>query len=60
MVFDDTLPNVNESLFTTNNNWTDFYANTKEIIPLNAPETHGKIVSMHCFSNADHTGDQLT
>ncbi len=31
MVFDDTLPNVDESLFTTNNNWMDFYANTKEI-----------------------------
>jgi hypothetical protein len=60
MVFDDTLPNVDESLFTTNKDWTDFYIDAKEIIPPNAPEPRGRPVSMYCFCDADHAGDQLT
>jgi hypothetical protein len=37
MVFDDTLPNIDESAFTPCN-WGEFYHDAKEAIPINASE----------------------
>jgi hypothetical protein len=59
MVFDDTLPNLNLASFPVAN-WTEFYRDAKEEIPLNAPEPLGKEVNMYCFCDADHAGDRLT
>ncbi len=38
--------------------WTEFYRDAKEEIPLNAPEPLGKEVNMYCFCDADHAGDR--
>jgi hypothetical protein len=58
MVFDDTLPNVDLANFPVAD-WTEFYHDAKEEIPLNAPEPLGKEVNMYCFCDADHAGDCL-
>jgi hypothetical protein len=60
MVFDDTLPTIDESIFQTNADWTDFYLDAKEHIPTNAPEPRGNAVNMYCFCDSDHAGDRLT
>jgi hypothetical protein len=49
MLFDDTLPHINESKFPAAD-WTEFYQDAKE----------GKEVNMYCFCDADHAGDHLT
>jgi hypothetical protein len=60
MVFDDILPTIDESIFQTNADWTDFYLDAKEHIPTNAPEPRGNEVNMYCFCDSDHAGDRLT
>lgn len=59
MVFDDTLPKIDLSSFPVAD-WTEFYRDAKEEIPINAPEPLGKEVHMYCCCNADHAGDHLT
>jgi hypothetical protein len=59
MVFDDTIPNIDETKFPIAD-WTEFYRDAKEEIPPNAPEPRGKEVHMYCFCDADHAGDRLT
>jgi hypothetical protein len=59
MVFDDTVPNIDESRFTKAD-WTEFYHHASESIPPNAPEPKGKSVNMYAFVDADHAGDKIT
>jgi hypothetical protein len=59
MVFDDTLPNIDLASFPVAD-WTEFYRDAREEIPLNAPEPLGKEVNMYYFCDADHAGDHLT
>ena len=40
--------------------WTDFYGDVKEDVPLNAPEALGKPVQIIAFFDSDHAGDKLT
>jgi hypothetical protein len=58
MVFDDTLPNIDLESFPVAD-WTEFYRDAREEIPLNAPEPLGKEVNMYYFCDADHAGDHL-
>jgi hypothetical protein len=60
MVFDDTLPNFDESIFQQNVDWSDFYHDATEKIPPNAPEPRGHPVNMYCFCDSDHAGDLVT
>ncbi len=55
MVFDDTLPNIDESQFLCHD-LAEFYRDAKEYIPLNALKPWGKEVRMYCFCDADHAG----
>lgn len=41
MVFDDTLPNVDECMFSTHD-WSSFYPDATEQKPINAPVPRGK------------------
>ncbi len=59
MVFDDNLPNIDERRFRPAN-WTAFYRDAKEAIPLNVPEPQGRAVSIYAFVDADHAGDKIT
>jgi hypothetical protein len=41
-------------------NWTEFYGNVKEAIPLDMPEPLGKDVDVRMMCDSDHAGDQKT
>ena len=41
-----------------NHDWTSFYGNNKEAVPLNAPEPRGKSVQLCAMVDSDHTGDK--
>jgi hypothetical protein len=60
MVFDDTLPNIDKSIFQQNPDWSEYYCDAQEKIPLNAPKPRGKPVRMYCFCDSDHAGDRVT
>jgi hypothetical protein len=60
MVFDDTLPNFDKTIFQQNADWSNFYHDATEKIPPNAPEPRGHPVNMYCFCDFDHAGDRVT
>ena len=37
--------------------WSRYYPNVKEAIPLNAPKPLGMAMQMTCYINSDHAGD---
>ena len=39
--------------------WTDFYQQSKELIPPDMPKPRGKAVQTTCFVDSDHAGDQV-
>jgi hypothetical protein len=59
IVLDASRPKIDESRFMKQD-WTDFYHDAKEPIPLNAPEPRGNAVIMSCFIDANHAGDRVT
>ena len=59
LAFDPTHPDIDEARFE-HHDWHDFYRGAKELIPGNAPEPRGNVVSTHCFVDADHAGNRVT
>jgi hypothetical protein len=59
MVFDDTLPTFDATSFPPCD-WTEFYPEAEEAIPLNVPETRGNGVVTSAFVDADHAGCKVT
>jgi hypothetical protein len=59
MVFDDAYLNWSDSDFTTYD-WTDFYGNISEEIPLNAPVPRTKPVQMNVFVDVNHARNKIT
>ena len=59
LVFDDTVPEIDESRFHKCN-WSEFYPGAEEVIPPDMPEARGKHVKMTCFVDADHAGCKET
>ena len=59
LVFDDTLPGVDERRFTECD-WSEFYPDAAEAIPTDCPPEKGKPVLMYCFCDADHAGCKQT
>ena len=59
MVFDDTIPKWDENRFVKYD-WTEFYQDSKELIPTNMPEPRGHEVEINCFVDTDHAGDRIT
>ncbi|MGH3053397.1 MAG: Ty1/Copia family ribonuclease HI, partial [Gaiellaceae bacterium] len=59
MVFDDTRANIPETKFKRCD-WTEFYRDATESIPVNAPRALGNYVQMNCFVDANHAGDRVT
>lgn len=53
------MPCVDDSQFTEED-WSSFYKDAQEVIPLNAPEPLGNEVLVSCFLHADHAGNHLT
>jgi hypothetical protein len=60
MVFDPTVPEINESCFPLEDWSSTPYGNFKESIPGNAPEARGRGFVIRAFVDADHAGDCLT
>ena len=48
----------NEKGLVIKYNWHDFYHNTKETLPSNAPEARGDPVKISCFVDTNHAGNQ--
>jgi hypothetical protein len=40
--------------------WTEFYHDAKESIPLDAPQPRGHAVQINAFVDADHAGNKIT
>jgi len=40
--------------------WTDFYRDAKEEVPVNMPEPLGKEAEIHCFVDANHASDKVS
>ena len=59
IVFDSCDPGADEARFE-NVDWTDFYGDVKEELPLKMPEPRGNPVTMSCFVDADHAGNCVT
>jgi hypothetical protein len=59
MVFDDTEPSFDSSELKECN-WSKFYPDPEEAIPMDVPEPRGKSVVLSCFVDADHAGCCVT
>lgn len=59
IIFDEQRVAWDEAEFPTYD-WTDFYRDIKEPLPLNAPTPRGNAVQINCFVNADHAGNKVT
>ncbi len=59
LVLDPAYPQVDDSHFIQAD-WSEFYPDAKELIPLNAPEPRGNPIMISCFVDADHAGNLVT
>ena len=59
LIFDTQHTTVDKHFFAAHN-WYDFYRDSKEAIPEEAPTPRGNVVSTHCFVDVDHAGDMST
>ena len=60
LAFDPRHPVIDENQFPPKADWHDFYREAKEQIPDDAPPPRGRMVSMHCFVDADHASNKVT
>ena len=56
---DPSYPEIDHSVFKECD-WSEFYRDVKEAIPVNAPEPHGKEVDIRMFVDSDHAGDEVS
>jgi hypothetical protein len=59
MVFDDTEPEYDERRFK-HCDWSEYYPDAREILPVGMPPQRGRPVVMSCFVDADHAGCRVT
>jgi hypothetical protein len=59
MVFDERMPEIDESLFLQVD-WKDFYSEAGEETPPKMPKPRGKALKISCFVDADHAGNVVT
>ena len=59
LVFEEIKPTFKESAFNQCD-WSEFYPEAQEAIPLNMPEPKGNSVNITVFVDADHAGDRAT
>jgi hypothetical protein len=59
LVFDPTYPKINMDSFPQFN-WTKFYSNAEEAIPVDKPEPMGRDVNVRMMCGSDHAGDKWT
>ena len=59
LYFDPVSPLISEDRFHKFD-WEDFYRDSKEAIPDDMPKPRDKIMTTHCFVDANHTADKVT
>jgi hypothetical protein len=59
LIFDPTYPNINMGQFPQYN-WTKFYGNVEEAIPVDMPEPLSKDFDVRMMCDSDHAGDKRT
>ena len=60
LAFDSHAPDIDESFFYANADWTDFYGDVTEELPPNMPEPRGHPVIISAFVDANHAGNVVT
>jgi hypothetical protein len=60
MVFDETWPDFAETSNFGCGDWSEYYPDAREAIPLDMPGPRGNPVTMSAFVDADHAGDTVT
>jgi hypothetical protein len=59
LIFNPTYPKIDMGQFPQYN-WTKFYGNVEEAIPVDMPEPLGKDVDVRMMCDSDHAGDKKT
>ncbi|KAG7370183.1 reverse transcriptase RNA-dependent DNA polymerase [Nitzschia inconspicua] len=59
IVMDPTYPTIDLSRFNDGVDWSNFYGDVKEALPLNMPKPRGKPLVMRLFVDSDHAADKL-
>jgi hypothetical protein len=59
LAFDPSHPDIDEARFQKSD-WQEFYRLAKELVPGDAPEPRGNVVSSHCFVDTDHASNRVT
>ncbi len=59
LIFDPTYPKIDMHQFPQYN-WTKFYGNIEEAIPVDMPKPLGKDLDIHMMFDSDHAGDKRT
>ena len=57
LVYDPTYPEIDHSIFKECD-WTEFYRDAKETIPVNASEPCGKEVDIRMYLDSGHAGEE--
>lgn len=60
MVLDYRQPEIDESVFKQNCDWTPFYGKLEEELPAKMPDPLGYEVTTHCFVDSNHAGNVVT
>lgn len=60
LVMDPVAPYIDESVFVSNADWTEFYGDVVEEDPPNMPEPLGQPVDSSVFVDADHASNVVT
>ena len=58
-MYDPSYPEIDHSVFKEHD-WSEFYRDAKEAIPMNAPEPQGKEVDIHMSVDSNHAGDKVS
>ena len=59
LYFDPVSPEMSEDRFGSFE-WEDFYRDAQEPILVDMPEPRGKVVTTHCFVDANYAADKVT
>jgi hypothetical protein len=59
LIFDQTYPKIDMESFPQFN-WTEFYGDVEEAIPVDMPEPLGKDIDVRMMCDSDHAGDKRT
>jgi hypothetical protein len=60
IVLDYRQPDIDESAFKHDCDWTPFYGELEEELPAKMPDPLGYPVSIHCFVDSNHAGNVVT